>query len=123
LLPPIFPQIVKAKEGQSADFPEGIPECGADALRFGLLAYTVQGRDVNLDIKRVVGYRQFCNKLWNAVRFALTYVADFVPTPTMHLDLPKNPAVSRRWVILWNSLILYDNYCYIYASGIYLRHF
>eukprot|EP00607_Mallomonas_marina_P004904 CAMPEP_0182437452 /NCGR_PEP_ID=MMETSP1167-20130531/85058_1 /TAXON_ID=2988 /ORGANISM="Mallomonas Sp, Strain CCMP3275" /LENGTH=632 /DNA_ID=CAMNT_0024630381 /DNA_START=416 /DNA_END=2311 /DNA_ORIENTATION=- len=61
-LPP--KEIEKAKEGQKSDFPEGIPECGADALRFGLLAYTVQGRDVNLDIKRVVGYRQFCNKVW-----------------------------------------------------------
>lgn len=37
---------MKAKEGQEADFPEGIPECGADALRFGLLAYTVQVRYV-----------------------------------------------------------------------------
>ena len=53
-------------------FPDGIPECGADALRFGLLAYTAQGRDVNLDVARVVGYKHFCNKLWNAVRFALT---------------------------------------------------
>jgi valyl-tRNA synthetase len=65
---PHTPQVKKATEGQKLDFPEGIPECGADALRFGMLAYTVQGRDVNLDIKRVVGYRQFCNKLWNAVR-------------------------------------------------------
>ena len=54
-LPP--KEIEKATAGQTADFPDGIPECGADALRIGLLAYTVQGRDINLDIKRVVGYR------------------------------------------------------------------
>eukprot|EP00438_Fugacium_kawagutii_P019492 Skav235625 [mRNA] locus=scaffold358:299341:304444:+ [translate_table: standard] len=46
-------EIEKAKKGQQADYPEGIPECGADALRFGLLAYTLQGRNVNLDINPV----------------------------------------------------------------------
>ena len=66
-------EIEKAKKGQQADYPEGIPECGADALRFGLLAYTLQGRNVNLDINRVVGYRHFCNKVWNATRFGLMY--------------------------------------------------
>jgi len=66
-------EIEKAVKGQAADFPDGIPECGADALRFGLLAYTSQGRNVNLDINRVVGYRHFCNKIWNATRFALKY--------------------------------------------------
>lgn len=65
-------EIEKAKKGQKLDFPNGIPECGADALRFGLLSYTQQGRDINLDINRLVGYRNFCNKLWNAVRFALS---------------------------------------------------
>ena len=64
-------EIEKACKGQEMDFPNGIPECGADALRFGLLAYTTQGRDINLDINRVIGYRQFANKLWNATRFAL----------------------------------------------------
>ncbi|KAF4316931.1 hypothetical protein BBO99_00008308 [Phytophthora kernoviae] len=49
-------EVEKAKKGQKLDFPEGIPECGADALRFGLLAYTQQGRDINLDIGRLVGY-------------------------------------------------------------------
>ena len=56
---------------QKADYPEGIPECGTDAMRFALCAYTAQGRDINLDVKRVVGYRHFCNKLWNAVKFSV----------------------------------------------------
>jgi len=101
-LPP--KEVDKAKEGQAADFPEGIPECGADALRFGLLAYTVQGRDVNLDIKRVVGYRQFCNKLWNAVRFALTYVSDLIPTPTLHLEIANHPSISKRDLYILSRL-------------------
>ncbi|GFQ07794.1 valine--tRNA ligase [Phtheirospermum japonicum] len=62
-----------AKEGQKKDFPKGIPECGADALRFALVSsYTAQSGKINLDIRRVVEYRQWCNKLWDAVRFAMT---------------------------------------------------
>jgi valyl-tRNA synthetase len=93
-LPP--KEIEKSKKDQSADFPDGIPECGSDALRFGLLAYTVQGRDVNLDIKRVVGYRNFCNKLWNATRFALQFVSDFKPTPTVLDDLMASGKMAIR---------------------------
>lgn len=89
-------EIQKAKKDQTADFPDGIPECGSDALRFGLLAYTVQGRDINLDIKRVVGYRQFCNKLWNATKFALQFVSDFKPTPTLIDDLMSSGKMALR---------------------------
>jgi valyl-tRNA synthetase len=46
-------ELEHAKEGQKRDFPNGIPECGTDALRFTLVAYTAQGRDVNLDVLRV----------------------------------------------------------------------
>lgn len=66
-------EIEKAKAGQKQDYPNGIPECGSDALRFALCAYITQARDINLDINRVQGYRFFCNKLWNATKFALMY--------------------------------------------------
>jgi len=89
-------EVEKSKKDQQADFPSGIPQCGSDALRFGLLAYTVQGRDVNLDIKRVVGYRSFCNKLWNATRFALTYLTDFQPTATLLEDTMSTDKLAVR---------------------------
>ena len=73
-------EVEKAKAGQRADYPQGIPECGTDALRFALCAYTAQGRDINLDVLRVQGYRFFCNKLWNATKFAMMYLGeDFRP--------------------------------------------
>ncbi|XP_043285478.1 valine--tRNA ligase isoform X1 [Venturia canescens] len=70
-------ELKHAIEGQKRDYPQGIPECGSDALRFALCAYTSQGRDINLDIMRVQGYRFFCNKIWNATKFALMYLGDF----------------------------------------------
>jgi valyl-tRNA synthetase len=89
-------EVVRAKKNNELEFPNGIPECGSDALRFGLLAYTVQARDINLDVNRVVSYRMFCNKLWNATRFALQFVADFKPTPTTLVDLMANENMVAR---------------------------
>lgn len=93
---------VISKKELTKDFPQGIPECGADALRFGLLAYTVQGRDVNLDINRVIGYRNFCNKLWNATRFAMSTVgAEFTPTPGMEVEVMASRFTCDRdrWIL------------------------
>lgn len=75
-------EIVKAKAGQKKDFPKGIPQCGTDALRFALCAYSSGGRDINLEILRVEGYRKFCNKIFNATKFAMLKLDEkFVPEP------------------------------------------
>lgn len=90
-------EVEKAASGQRADYPDGIEECGTDALRFALVAYTGQGRDINLDIKRVVSYRYWCNKLWNAIRFAMINLGDAFQ-PSASLDVPSLP-FACRWVL------------------------
>lgn len=91
-------EVVNAQEGQKQDFPNGIPECGSDALRFTLLAYTSAGRDINLDILRVDGYRKFCNKLWNAVRFARLKLGDDY-TPRNELTLTGRESTADLWIL------------------------
>ena len=89
------PQKAKAIERATREeFPEGIPACGADALRFTFAALAGHGRDINFDLARCIGYRHFLNKLWNAARFTLMHVGDQpLPAPApAALDMPA------RWI-------------------------
>ena len=89
-------EVNKGKQIMAKDFPSGIPECGIDALRFGLMSYLLQGRSINLDILRVIGYRHFCNKLWNATKFALSHLS------TTFKYLPEDqwtPTFIDQWIL------------------------
>ncbi len=85
-----------ALESIRRQYPDGFPRFGADALRFTLAALAGQGSDVKLSVKRIEGYRHFCNKIWNAYRFVAPHLTDEARGVRL-ADLPLT--VADEWIL------------------------
>ncbi len=89
--PKLAPAIERATRKQ---YPQGIAAHGTDALRFTFAALASPSRDISFDLARVAGYRNFCNKLWNAARFVTLAVGETAPPPAPAAAL----SVADRWI-------------------------
>ncbi|KAM8767817.1 valine--tRNA ligase, mitochondrial [Acanthopagrus schlegelii] len=86
-----------AMEAQRRDFPKGIPQCGTDALRFALCSHKIQGEDISLSVSEVLSCRNFCNKMWQTLRFTLGVLGDNT-TPVRTLEELTPLSSMDRWI-------------------------
>ena len=108
-------------ENTRKEYPQGIPAYGTDALRFTFCAMASQGRDLAFHLKRIEGYRNFCNKLWNAAKFVLAHVQQAGDD-----DAPETPSLADRWICSRLGQLVQDaeqaigNYRFdLYANAVY----
>jgi valyl-tRNA synthetase len=102
------------------DFPDGVPSYGTDALRFTYCALASTGRDIKFDMNRIEGYRNFCNKLWNAARFVLMNCTDADLQGDRELSLADRWILSQTRELLTSSELAIETYRFdLYANAVY----
>ncbi|KAF2132681.1 valyl-tRNA synthetase-like protein [Dothidotthia symphoricarpi CBS 119687] len=90
-------ELKTAEKYQKTSFPQGIPECGADALRMALVGYTTGGGDISFDVSVIHGYRKFCNKIYQATKYVLGRLGDF--TPRAKVTKSGKESLPERWIL------------------------
>jgi valyl-tRNA synthetase len=92
----LIPQVrEKVEKRIRKDYPDGIAAVGADAMRFTFAALATYGRTINFDLKRAEGYKNFCNKLWNAARFVLMNTEQGALAPSD----AKPATAAEHWIL------------------------
>lgn len=85
-----------ASQGMRASYPQGIPQCGADAMRMALCSFAGANRTANLNVNVIVSYRNFCNKIWNAIRYAMPNFKSF--DVNTKIDVTKLK-IADAWIL------------------------
>jgi len=115
--PQLAPRIEKVTR---KDFPDGIPSYGTDALRFTFCALATTGRDVKFDLSRIEGYRNFCNKLWNATKFVLMNTDEFDASEAFERSVVDRWMLSKTRDLIKDAEFALATYRFdMFAGAIY----
>jgi valyl-tRNA synthetase len=109
-------QAAKIERATRKQFPDGIPGYGTDALRYTFYSLASTGRDIKFDLGRMEGFRNFCNKLWNAARYVLMNTEGFDPAAPSHRSEADEWILSRLQTTITETASSIEQYRFDHAA-------